>query len=122
MNGIDRRALLRGLVSLPVITPALTLPAAASEASRPDLDGFGMIYLDGRAVYFDSNDYLLPAGSQALVIADGGRSIASRQISENPLHRPRYSQRRGNIDIGDPLGGGYACIADVPIIGRVLKG
>src|SRR5260221_2741993 len=80
MNSIDRRALLRGLVSLPAITPMLTLPDVVSASPRPDLDGLGMIYLDGRPVYFDSNDYKFGAGVDALVLNYTGRGTGSPQV------------------------------------------
>lgn len=122
MNGIDRRALLRGLISLPAITPALTLPAAASEALRPDLEGMGVICLNERFVYFDTNQW---SYGDEVVVRPGPCAVDVLTVTDKqPAPGEKHFCGQPPVHWVDMRQCGWSDAYWVPsvVFGRVLKG
>lgn len=128
MNGINRRAVLRGIVSLPAIVSSKSISIASGAAPKMnrDLNGLGMIYLDDQLVYFDTNQRHIAPGDMALVLVSKTQLAVRQYVHYSHLGTPHV--RSGYINIAYPEGRyfrgqdlGYDCVREVPVVGRVIK-
>ncbi len=118
MRRLSRRVLLEGARStsfaLVGVSLAGTALAAPAKPKRKPPEGHGVISLNGETVMFNSEDYRLPAGAEALVA--GGESFGLRvaTIAQARTNATAWQWRQGIVHDDD----GKTVL--VKVIGRVI--